>query len=432
MTPARNGHGQPARFRVAIVSPTPFHYHAPFYRRLAKHPQMDLSVFFCTNDTVRGVDVKKMYRSSGLIAPDDELLAGYPSTIMPNYSPHPSYLNWPFGLMNFGIWRIIKRGRFDAVILQSWTNVTWWVAFVACRRFGVPVLFMTDSNIAQERFKSPSKLALKRLLLRDWLFSRASGFLTSGRANEEFYRAYGVPQEKMVRHPFSFGYDHLLEEARRVAPQREQIRASLGLAPGELVFAFIGRLSQEKRPLDLLQAYHRVQAPAKRLLIVGDGPLRGDLERAIAQQQIPGTVLTGFQPRERLWPYYAAADVLVLSSGAETWGIVVNEAMCFGLPIIASDQVGAAVDLVDEGRNGFVYPAKDVAKLTTAMDRFAGLTLEQRAGFREHSLARIMEWLRIDAAENLLGLLRTIHEGRAGAPAGRRASEPVPHTETVA
>jgi hypothetical protein len=88
------------------------------------------------------------------------------------------------------------------------------VGFFACLKFHTPFLFMTDSNFFSEISKPNLKLKLKKILLGQFLFRRTSGFLTSGKANEKFYKFYGVPKEKMVRFPFSRGYEEIL--AKRV------------------------------------------------------------------------------------------------------------------------------------------------------------------------------------------------------------------------
>jgi len=106
-----------------------------------------------------------MYQTKGKIVNEVELLGSYNYKFLKNYSPFPSYLNWPFGLINFGIWEEIKNGKFDAVSLQSWANLTWWLAFFACLKFDTPILFMTDSNILSVSLKSKWKRKLKEILL---------------------------------------------------------------------------------------------------------------------------------------------------------------------------------------------------------------------------------------------------------------------------
>lgn len=402
------------QYKVAIIAPVPFYYHVPLYRELSRHPAIDLTVYFCSDETLRGAEVLRMYRSRGRLASEEDLLNGYPYKFLKNYSPAPSFMRWPFGLINPGIWWEIRRGNCDAIVLQSWTNLTWWIAFFACLRYKTPVVFMTDSNVASEPLRSHWRRLLKKILLARLMFKRAAGFLTSGLANEEFYKAYGVPEGKMVRVPFSWGYEGLLAKAEQLKPQREPLRTSLGIREADFVLLYVGRLSKEKRPFDPVEAYSRVAWPKKRLFFVGDGPLRPQLERRVCELGLEGVHFAGFQMRRDLPKFYTVADALVLPSHDETWGIVVNEALCFGLPVMASARVGASVDLIRDGYNGFIFPAGDVEYLAGCIDRLIHLSVEERLAFRTRSVEMIKQWVKIDPVENVLQLLRAIKASKYG------------------
>jgi glycosyltransferase involved in cell wall biosynthesis len=400
-------------YKIAILAPTPFYYHVPLYQKLAEAPEIDLTVFYCSDETLRGVEVKKLYRTKGKIVDKEELLKGYNFKFLKNYSPFPSYLHWPFGLINLGIWNVIKKEKYDAIILQSWTNLTWWIAFFACLKFNVPVLFMTDSNVFSEPLRSSWKRRLKKILLGDFLFKKAAGFLTSGTANERFYKTYGVPKEKMVRLPFSWGYEELLFKAEELKSKREDLRKSFGIKKDDFVLLFVGRLSKEKRPLTLLEAYSQISFSNKKLFFVGDGPLRPGLERQIKAQKIKGVYLVGFRPRNIVPNFYIIADALCLPSDDETWGIVVSEAMCFELPIIVSNRVGAAVDLVKEGYNGFLFPAGDSKKLATCIEKLIHLPLKERLLFGKRSKEIITQWTKnFDPVQQMLKMLNLVSKNR--------------------
>ena len=396
-----------SHYKIAIVAPTPFYYHTPLYCQLAKAPEIDLTVYYCSDETVRGIDVEKMYRTKGQIVEEEDLLRGYNYKFLKNYSPFSSYMRWPFGLINLGIWREIKEGKYDAVVLQSWANLTWWLAFLACLKFNTPVFFMTDSNILSEQLKSKLKISLKEILLGKFLFKRAAGFLASGTVNKQFYKAYGVPEKKMVRLPHWWGYEQFLIKAQKLKPERENLRKSFGLKKNDLLLLFVGRLAKEKSLHTLLDAYNRVSSQNKKLFFVGDGPLRLRLEKYIRDFKIQEVYPMGFQAREALLNFYTMADALVLPSREEPWGMVVNEAMCFGLPIIASNQVGAAVDLVKEGHNGFLFPAGDSKKLVTCIEKLINLPSEERLLFGKRSIEIITEWInKIDPVQQILKAIK--------------------------
>jgi len=409
------------RFRVAIVTPVPFHYQAPLYRELARHPGMDLVVYFCSDETLKGADVSRMYRAQGRMGASEALTSGYSWKLLRNASPVPSFVYGPVGLVNPDIWREIQSGRFDAVLLQAWNNVTWWLAFLAAESCHVPVLWMTDASILTEAGAPFWTKFLKTLLLKRLMFKRAAAFLTSSEVNERFYAAYGVPRGKMVRMPYTWGYEWLLAEADALRPQRLFHRRALGIRDDELVLLYVGRLSREKGLFDLLRA-HQQNGQRTHLVLVGDGPLRRPLERFARRLHLDRVRFMGFQGREALPRFYAIADSLVLPSEKEPWGMVVNEAMCFGLPVIVSDQVGAAPELILEGENGWVVPAGDPAQLAARIAQLMALTPDERARFGAASLARIKRWLSAEPAEQLYAVLSALREGRE--PSGALSADP--------
>jgi len=379
--------------KVAIIAPTPFHYHAPFYKKLAENKDIDLMVYYCSDETVLGAEVKKMYLSKGIMAKKEEILNGYKHKFLKNYSLRPSFMNWPFGLVNFGIINELRRAKYDVIIIQSWNNFTWWLVSLFCLFYKIPVVFMTDSNVLNEKMKSRVKLNFKKFILGQFLFKNASGFLTSGTNNEEFYKFYGVPEKKIVRMPFSWGYESFLDESEKISSTKNEAREKMNIKNDDFVILYVGRFSEEKSPMLLLEAYHQIENPRKKLFFVGDGPLRKELEKYITDNDVKRVEFFGFQPKESLFNFYNVADILIMPSKRETWGIVVNEAMCFGLPIIASDRIGVAIDLVKNGVNGFVFEAENNKKLADSIELAMGLPKEELNLLGANSRKMIEDWV---------------------------------------
>ena len=389
------------RYKVAIVAPTCFYYQVPLFRALAAHPRLDLSVYFCSDEGLLGHDVLKAYGAEGGWGVESELLNGYESKLLRNYSPIPSYLNSLVGLLNLGIWGEIRRERPDVVVVMSWMNPTWWLAVLACIRYRIPFLYMTDANVTAEQGKNPLISRVKKLILGKLLFPITTGFLCAGTANRQLYRYYGVPDSKLVPFAYSWGYDTLVRMSDGLRAERSKLRAEMGFTDDSFVILFVGRLSGEKRPFDLLEAYNLLDLPNKALLIVGDGSLREPLEDYVTSLNLKGVHLTGFQNRDEILKSYAMADVLVLPSIRETWGIVVSEALCFSLPTIVSDQVGAGMDLVSHGWNGYNFPGGDVKALAGYIKTLADLPSEERLEMGVNSYNIIQDWLQRNVAESL-------------------------------
>ena len=140
----------------------------------------------------------------------------------------------------------------------------------------------------------------------------------------------------------------------------------MGLTPDQTVFLFAGKFIAKKRPVDFVRAIERAHAQQPRVagLMVGDGPQRSICEQLVAERQLP-IRFAGFLNQSEIVQAYLAADTLVLpSDGAETWGVVVNEAMTCGRPCVVSDHVGCGPDLVVPGQTGFVFPLGDIGALS--------------------------------------------------------------------
>jgi glycosyltransferase involved in cell wall biosynthesis len=172
-----------------------------------------------------------------------------------------------------------------------------------------------------------------------------------GTRSEEYFRYYGA--KRVVRSP------HFVDNrAFRSGARRGTLRAEWGIDDKTLAVLFVGKLIDKKRPADVVAACHRV--PGTRAIIVGDGPLKATMPS--------DATFLGFRNQSELPSIYAAADVLVLPSDRqETWGLVINEAMAAGLPVIASDAVGCVPDLITPGVTGDRFPAGDVDALAAAL-----------------------------------------------------------------
>ena len=389
------------RHKLAIIAPTCFYYQVDLFRQLAAHPRIDLTVYFCSDEALHAGDVHDMYHVEEDWGDESELLAGYEHRFLPNRSPAPSYLKWPFGLMNFSIWKEIKDNRPDAVVLMSWMNVTWWVAMAACLRYKVPFYYMTDANVQAELTAPAWKRWIKKLFLKNLLFKVATGFLCAGTANRLLYQFYGTPEEKLVPFAYSWGYDSHLQAWEDLKPHRTELRVQQGIADDSFVVLYCGRLATEKSLFDLLEAYRLLNCQNKILAIVGDGELQNEMREYVVKHGLDSVHFLGFQRRSEIGKYYATADLLVLPSNRETWGMVVNEALCYALPVIVSDQVGAAHDLVHDGENGFIYPSGDVEALALRLQQVVDLSEDERRLMGLRSRRLIEKWVKRDLVQSL-------------------------------
>lgn len=351
--------------RLGILTTHPVQYYVPLYRALAR--ELDLEVFFAHRQTAAG----QAAAGFGVgFEWDIPLLDGYRHTFLDNRSRRPSSDTFS-GTHTPDIRRIIRRGRFDAFLVQGWYTRSLWQAMTACWGTGTPLLIRGDSQLGTPR--SGVRRAIKEVLYRAFI-PRFDGYLVVGERAREYLLYYGADPARMEHAPHFIDTAFFQEHAARA--DRAALRAEVGAREDDLVLLFAGKLIEKKRPLDLVEAAAELGRRGRSVCVVvaGSGELEQEM-RALADRLGVRLHLAGFQNQTRLPAYYAAADVLVLpSDGGETWGLVVNEAFACGTPAVVSEAVGCRPDLItdaDPGRTGAAFPLGDAVALAAAVERVA-------------------------------------------------------------
>lgn len=349
------------RYRVLAVATHPVQYMSPIFRRMAAHPGFDLHVAYCS---LRGAEAAHDPEFGATVQWDVPLLEGYSWTHFPNRgSGRESF----FGLRNPGIAKLIRRGKYDAVLcFVGYVRATFWQAYFAAKSSETAFLFGTDASSVAPRDGARWKPFVKRTA---WplLFRLADQVIVPSSDTRELIASLGIPAERITLTPYSVDNDWWMRQAAGV--DREAVRASWGVAPSDGIVLFCAKLQPWKRPGDLLRAFAEAKLKDAALIIAGEGPLRAELE---AQAKTLGiaerTRFLGFVNQSQLPGVYASADLLVLPSEYEPFAVVVNEAMCCGCPVAASDHVGAARDLIAPVRREFVFPTGDVSALAALLN----------------------------------------------------------------
>ena len=347
--------------RLAYFVSHPIQYQAPLLRRIAAEPDIDLEVFFFSDHSVRG------YLDEGFgvkVEWDVPLLEGYRSSFLPAW--REAGRNPSFGRpLNRGILRSLEQGGFDAVWTHGYSTVNSLRVIAAAGMCGIPVLLRAESTL-HDRARSTARLAAKALFF-EALRPQISAVLAIGEANARYWRHYLGDEMPIYRMPYAVDNAFFERLAHSAAPQREELRAQLGLAPGRPVLLFASKLQERKRCADLIAAHQMLPAPRPYLLIVGDGEERQRLEQQAAGS--PDVRFLGFRNQTELPRYFDLCDVFVLPSRHEPWGLVVNEAMNAARAVVVSDDVGCQEDLVIEGKTGATFPVGDAHRLAAALAR---------------------------------------------------------------
>ncbi len=390
--------------KVAYLLSHPIQYQSPLLRILAQRRELELTVFYTSDFSLR------RYRDQGFgvaVEWDVPLLGGYRHEFLPRLldSSTISFLR----PLNYGMFRRLRRGHFDVLWIHGYATLDSWVAMAAAKMLGIPVLLRTDSTLIDHP-RGRLKLILKQLffkVLRHFIY----GFLSVGQRNTEYWRHHFGPDVPVFPIPYAVDNAFFQEQSRAASATREELRRELQLEPDRPVILFASKLLARKRCIDLVDAYLQLierqtsradHAPQLYLLIVGDGEERPRIEARLQNAKAEGIRMLGFRNQSELPRYYDLCDLFVLPSIHEPWGLVVNEVMNAGRPIIVSDQVGCQPDLVVEGENGVVFPAQNVAALADALDRLLSYPAVCRK-MGQRSLERIQAF---SFNANVEGLMR--------------------------
>lgn len=254
------------------------------------------------------------------------------------------------------------------VAIPGWSTQGALAALRWCLRSGTPaVLLSASSEVGRER--AVWKEAIKRRVVR--LFSAGVG---GGTPQAIYLHRLGIPRDNTFLGYDVVDNDYFAEGASTARQNASALRQSLGLP--EKYFLCICRFVGEKNLPTLLDAYAAYRRAAGdtawKLVLAGDGPLKPQLLKLREQLGLIDDVLMpGFRQYHELPPYYGLAGAFVLPSVSETWGLVVNEAMASGLPVLVSDHCGCAADLVRNGENGFTFNPHDPATIAEHLARLA-------------------------------------------------------------
>jgi glycosyltransferase involved in cell wall biosynthesis len=395
------------RYRVLLVASHPTQYGSPQFRQLAQHPQLEIQVAYCS---LQGAEAAVDPDFGVPISWDVPLLDGYSWVNVPNRSPFPG-LGRFLGLLNPGLWKLIRRGGFDAVmIFTGYACASFWIAVAAAKSNGTALLFGTDATTVRPRGAQGWKIPVKSVLL-PIIFRLADVTLAPSEATVQFFRTLRVPEERVVFTPFVVDNHWWIQEAARVG--RTDARAQWDLPEDCPVVLFCAKFQPWKRPQDVLRAFAKAGVPGCVLVMAGDGPLRASLEIESRTLGVAENVrFLGFVPQSKLPGLYRSADLMVLPSEYDACPTVVCEAMICGCPVVLSDEIRGRFELVRQGQTGFIYPCGDVDKLASIL----GKTLSDKANLERLSdaaRARMETWSPRENIEGMVLAVRTAAKTRS-------------------
>jgi glycosyltransferase involved in cell wall biosynthesis len=377
-----------AAVRVTIVSPEPTPFRSLVFDRLAQQQELDLQVLYSRRTIFSRtwtIEHRHPHRFLGGVA-----IPGVRRLLRHDYP------------ITMGIFRCLGDSRPDVVLVSGWSTFASQAAVVWCRLRKVPYVLLVESNDRDPR--PPWRRFVKRLVVPP-IIRRAKRILAIGTLARESVLARGARPEDVRWFANTVDVHAFYRIADQLAPRRAELRSALGVDTDDVVVLSVARLAPEKGIDTLVRGAAAAGDRRLALVVAGEGPEREPLVLLARELGVRLRLLGDLQPWERVFELYAAADAFALLSTHEPWGVVVNEAAAFGLPLVLSDRVGAAYDLLVDGDNGALVRAGDAAETGSALRRLAeDRDWRQRAGAQSRELMR--GWGYEPSIENFVATVR--------------------------
>jgi glycosyltransferase involved in cell wall biosynthesis len=352
------------KYHIAVVNSHPIQYFAPLYRYLNRNSDIDVTALYCSDFSLRGGKDPGFGQN---VQWNVDLLSGYRSIFLGARATKRVPGGF-FSLICPEVWREVRSGHYDAVCLHGYAYAANVLAFLAAKSCGASVFLRSETHL--KLLRSSFRRRLRDGFLRI-AYKFVDGFLAIGTENRAYYQSLGVPDEKIFDVPYTVDNDRFVGEAREAMARREMLRAKYGVTDDWPVILYASKFMRRKNPDCLIRAAARLRddgVPVS-ILMVGTGEMADELQALVHQLQLDHVVFTGFVNQAELPEIYVISDVFVLPSANEPWGLIVNEAMCAGLPIVASAEIGCVSDLVKDGVNGAHVEAGNVESLANALKR---------------------------------------------------------------
>lgn len=250
------------------------------------------------------------------------------------------------------IWLIMK-GKYEIFVVGGYSSLTSIAAIFALKMLRRPFVLSIDGAIYEKR-------SFIKAMLKKCVISAADWYFSPGRETDEYLKIYGAKGEKIFRVPFSSVSDHQILPKVLHPAQKEAFKKALNLEKDLLILA-VGQFIERKGFDVLLNAVPSVNGKISVCLVGGQATRK--YEEIVEKYSLTNIRFFKFMPSEKLEEFYTAADVFVLPTREDIWGLVINEAMAYGLPVISTNKCNSAMELVRDGSAGFVIPADDPKEL---------------------------------------------------------------------
>jgi glycosyltransferase involved in cell wall biosynthesis len=347
--------------KIAIVTTHPIQYNAPCFRLLQERKNVKPKVFYTWEQTKNGLLFDQGFGRK--IQWDIPLLAGYEYTFTRNISSKPGSHRF-YGIINPTLCKEIEEWKPDAILIFGWS----FQSHLNCMRYfkgKVPVFFRGDSTLLTE---SKGLRKVLRTLFLKWVYTKIDYALYVGNNNKNYYLRHGIKEKQLIFVPHAVDNRRFLEKSEANECEALKWRQELNIQHREIVFLYAGKLTPQKQPELLIRAFSEITKQGIHLIIVGNGEEEEKLKSLFLG--VDNLHFIDFQNQSRMPVVYHLADIFVLPSSSETWGLAINEAMACKRAVLASDKCGGAIDLIKEGVNGYIFESGNRRDLVERMNKF--------------------------------------------------------------
>lgn len=365
--------------RLAVITTHPIQYYAPIFRMLTERGKIQVKVFYTweqSKEKVYDVNFKREVKW------DIPLLDGYEYKFVKNVAKQPGSHHFK-GIDNPTLIEEVKAYHPDALYIIGWA----FKGHLRALRFfkgRLPVLFRGDSTILNEQ--SMIKSFLRKQFLT-WVYRHVDKAMYVGQRNRAYYLSFGMKEDQLFFAP------HAVENSRFSSLEDSDdvdFRERLGISHNEIVVLFAGKLEPRKNPSLLVNTFKKMNIRHMHLVIVGNGELEEEIKSTCSGFE--NVHFLDFQNQKSMPSVYRLADVFALPSRSETWGLAINEAMACRKAVLVSDKCGCAVDLVEEGINGFTFQSENEEELINKLVLISKRSKEELKTMGENSYTKIQPW----------------------------------------
>lgn len=335
--------------KLAIISSHPIQYNAPLFQLVANIPNIDLIVFYTWGQESSGSKFDPDFGKS--IEWDIPLLEGYNYHFTRNVSKNPGSDHFT-GIITPDLIQEIKDFNPDIIWVWGWSFHS---HLKVMRNFKgkIPIWFRGDSIIGEN---SKSFKTFARKLVLTWIYKHIDKAFYVGQRNKEYYLEFGLNKSQLIRAHHSIDNNRFSALSVNDEIVLQNLKQNLDIKDNDYVILYAGKLEPRKNPGFLESLGKRIEEHEIKLIIVGNGPLETQLKLELTQSK--NVKFLDFQNQTQMPIIYRLANLYLLPSLSETWGLGMNEALACGTFVAASKHCGGAIDLINQ-KNGFIFDPKE-------------------------------------------------------------------------